>query len=206
MKGISISFRSPGPSIRIREKMKIEPLDGQVFQEHLRLEQMLVDFRTEFDKRERKDDYVFPELIFYNKYGAPGDQKSWENAFEYAVYLVKFEIGSLEMRWKSVADFLKQFCYNQGMLQMPSDSRVSVRNLSDRARVIAPTTDHPLFLERKLKKFNDTKLNYNMTADLNGCKYSSGVANQLTPKRGVLNNNHPLHYVDVNFGQQLRKV
>ena len=206
MKNISIQYRSQGPVIRVREKMKIEPLDDQVTQDHIKLEQLMVDFRTEFDKRGRPGKYEFPEKVFYAKYGAPGDQKSWENAFEYAVHLLRFELGSLEMRWKAAADFMRQFCYSQGMLQMPTSSAVTVSQEAERLKVIHPITSYPLFEERKLKKFNDTKLNYNMTAELNGCKYSSGVVNQLTPKRGVLNNNLPLHYIDVNFSQQLNNT
>lgn len=43
-----------------------------------------------------------------------------------------------------------------------------------------------------------------MSASTNGPHITSGVPSEVAPKRGALNNDRPLHYVDVNIGQELK--
>ena len=70
-------------------------------------------------------------------------------------------------------------------------------------RVIEPAHPNAFFIQRKLKAYDGWKLQYTMSALTNGPHLTSGVLGEITPKRGVLNNDRPLHYVDTNFGQEL---
>ena len=70
-------------------------------------------------------------------------------------------------------------------------------------RRLTPKCPNPLFSARKLKPYNQQKLMYAMTASTNGPHITSGVNCELTPKRGIYNNDRVLHYLDVNLGQDL---
>ena len=68
---------------------------------------------------------------------------------------------------------------------------------------LMPQGPNPLFSARKLKPYNQKKLMYAMTASTNGPHITSGVNCEVTPKRGVYNNDRVLQYLDVNLGQDL---
>jgi len=86
-----------------------------------------------------------------------------------------------------------------GMLQLNTGSvDTTVTN-----REIHPTVPNGFFGPRKLKPYNHNKLYYSMTASTNGPHITSGVPSEVTPKRGVFNNDRPLQYIDVNLGQDL---
>ena len=68
---------------------------------------------------------------------------------------------------------------------------------------IEPAHANAFFSQRQLKGYDDSRLSYNMSAETNGSLLTSGVVGEVTPKRGCLNNNHVLHYVDTDFGQDL---
>ena len=94
-----------------------------------------------------------------------------------------------------------------GELQMSlgefSGIKNPVSNDTLSTRMIVPAHPDPFFLERKLKPFQPYRLSYAMSAITNGPHLTSGTLAEVTPKRGVLNNDRPLSYVDVNFGQEL---
>ena len=70
-------------------------------------------------------------------------------------------------------------------------------------RELQPSVPQPLFITRKLKPYDQRKLCYSMSASTNGPHITSGVHGEVTPKRGAFNNDRPLHYIDVNLGQDL---
>ena len=70
-------------------------------------------------------------------------------------------------------------------------------------REFQPSVPTPLFTTRKLKPYDQKKLFYSMSASTNGPHITSGIPNEVTPKRGAYNNDRPLHYIDVNLGQDL---
>ena len=70
-------------------------------------------------------------------------------------------------------------------------------------REMHPAVNNGFFNPRKLKPYNQNKLFYSMSASTNGPHITSGVPSEVTPKRGTLNNDRPLHYIDVNLGQDL---
>ena len=78
-----------------------------------------------------------------------------------------------------------------------------VNNDTQSTRVIVPAHHNAFFLRRKLKPFQPFRLKYAMTAITNGPHLTSGLLAEVTPKRGVLNNDRVLPYVDINFGQEL---
>ena len=88
---------------------------------------------------------------------------------------------------------------NLGLLQLTDGSEAE----EIVGRTILPADVDPLYSVRKLKPYNQQKLMYAMTAATNGPHITSGIPNEVTPKRGVLNNDRPLHYIDVNYGQEL---
>ena len=78
-----------------------------------------------------------------------------------------------------------------------------ISNSTQASRVIVPAHNDAFFMQRKLKPFQSFRLKYSMSAITNGPHLTSGSVAELTPKRGVLNNDRILPYVDVNFGQEL---
>ena len=74
---------------------------------------------------------------------------------------------------------------------------------ADGTYVIEPAQHPSFFSERQLKPYDSGRLSYNMTAETNGPLLTSGIPGQVTPKRGCLNNNRVLQYVDTDFGQDL---
>ena len=70
-------------------------------------------------------------------------------------------------------------------------------------REIQPMVPDAFYPPRKLKPYDQNKLAYVMSASTNGPHIASGIPSEVAPKRGSLNNNRPLHYIDVNMSQDL---
>ena len=79
----------------------------------------------------------------------------------------------------------------------------NVKNPISRNKIIEPAHNNAFFAARKLKSYNEEHLSYCMTAETNGPRITSGIPNEVTPKRGILNNERVLPYVDTNFGQEV---
>ena len=77
------------------------------------------------------------------------------------------------------------------------------QNSHDGKYQIEPAQNPSFFSQRQLKAYDDTRLSYNMSAENNGPLLTSGVPGELTPKRGCLNNDRVLYYVDTDYGQDL---
>ena len=71
-------------------------------------------------------------------------------------------------------------------------------------RVIEPAHTNAFFKVRSLKPYDGWKLSYVMSALTNGPHITSGEYGEVTPKRGVLNNDRALHYVDTNFDRYIK--
>ena len=118
MKNVSIQIKSTKPFARVREKMRIdEPLDMIVNQEYIKFEDLCQDFSDVTDKYAESADYIFPEEQFLVKYGLPGNQISWCNVYHTAKHKLMYDLGSLDLQWKQAADFLRQFCIEQGKIK-----------------------------------------------------------------------------------------
>ena len=139
----------------------------------------------------------------FRKYGLPGQFDTWYQIFINARYKLIYDLGSKDMEWIKSADFFRQFCLEQGFLQMSVGELSGVKDSVNSLRVIDPAHTNPFFLPRKLKPYESWKLSYVMTAITNGPHMASGNLGEVTPKRGVLNNDMPLTYVDTNFDQKL---
>ena len=74
---------------------------------------------------------------------------------------------------------------------------------SPEVRVITPAHSDAFFMQRKLKPFQPFRLSYAMSAITNGPHLTPGRVAELTPKRGVMNNERVLPYVDTNFAQEI---
>ena len=133
----------------------------------------------------------------------PGQFDTWYQIFINAKHKLIYDLGSKDMEWVKSADFYRQFCLEQGFLQMSDGEFTGVKNPISSYRVIDPAHTNPLFLQRKLKPFESWRLAYNMSAITNGPHITSGRLGEVTPKRGVMNNDMPLPYVDTNFDQKL---
>ena len=73
MANVIVPIRSSKTKKRVREKMRIdEPLDNITYQEHLKFEQLCVDFREYQDQLNSNPDLPFPEEKFlrycYNQF------------------------------------------------------------------------------------------------------------------------------------------
>ena len=65
MANISIPIRTKKVTNRIREKMRIdEPLDYLTYQEHLKFEQLCLDFQDFQDQLHADNNAIFPEDFF----------------------------------------------------------------------------------------------------------------------------------------------
>lgn len=115
MANIAIMVRPTPPSARVRERMRIdEPLDALVNQEFIKFEELCIDFRNMTDKYRENEHVAFPEEKFVAKYGPPGDQVSWFQAYHAAKHKLMYDLGSLDLEWQQSADFFRQFCIEPG--------------------------------------------------------------------------------------------
>ena len=115
MKNVSIQIKSTKSFARVREKMRIdESLDSIVNREYVKFEELCLDFRNITDRYAENDGFLFPEDDLVLKYGLPGDQPSWYNAYQWAKHKLMYDLGSLDLQWQQAADFLNQFSVEQG--------------------------------------------------------------------------------------------
>ena len=115
MKNVSIQIKSTKLFTRVREQMRIdEPMDMIANQEYIKFEELCLDFRDVSDQYAKDANYMFPEEKFLVKYGLPGNQVSWCNAFHTAKHKLMYDLGSLDLQWQQAADFWRQFCIEQG--------------------------------------------------------------------------------------------
>ena len=115
MKNVSIQVKSTKMFARVREQMRIdEPLDMIVNQEYIKFEELCLDFRDISDQYAKHADFIFPEDNFLVKYGLPGNQISWCNVYHTARHKLMYDLGSMDQQWQQMADFLRQFCIEQG--------------------------------------------------------------------------------------------
>ena len=65
MASISIPIRTKKSLNRVREKMRIDdPLDHVTHMEHIKFEELCIDFRNVSDAFNQNDEYIFPEDYF----------------------------------------------------------------------------------------------------------------------------------------------
>ena len=116
MKNVSIQIKSTKPFARVREKMRIdEPMDMIANQEYIKFEELCLDFRNISDQFANDAHFIFPEDFFLVKYGLPGNQMSWCNVYHTAKHKLMYDLGSLDLQWQQAADFMRQFCIEQGI-------------------------------------------------------------------------------------------
>ena len=102
---------------------------------------------------------------------------------------------------------ISKFELNLGQLQLTPSEFPGVFNPVQyypiTHRVIEPAHTNAFFIRRRLKPYEGHKLAYAHSAITNGPHLTSGVLGEVTPKRGILNNDKPLPYVDTDFGKEL---
>ena len=91
-----------------------EPIDHVTHMEHIKFEELCIDFRNVSDAYNQNDEYIFPEDYFVRKYDVPGALDSWYQVYFNAKHKLEFDLGSKNIEWEKAADFFRQFSLEQG--------------------------------------------------------------------------------------------